>query len=30
MVNLERFIKAQEGVYERALNEIKYGKKMTH
>lgn len=27
---LERFIKAQDGVFERALDEIKSGKKRTH
>lgn len=30
MNNLDRFIKAQENTYYRALNEIKNGKKITH
>ena len=30
MDNLERFIKAQKQDYERALKEIKKGKKLTH
>jgi uncharacterized protein (DUF1810 family) len=29
-VNLERFVKAQEGVYPRALAELKAGRKQTH
>ncbi len=28
--NLERFVNAQEGVYERALAELKHGRKRTH
>jgi uncharacterized protein (DUF1810 family) len=28
--NLERFIKAQEGTYERAVEEVKHGKKTSH
>lgn len=30
MANLERFIKAQENLYNQALNEIKMGEKKTH
>ena len=30
MGNLDRFIKAQENIYIKALNEIKNGKKTTH
>ena len=29
-MNLERFVKAQEGVYPRALAELKAGRKQTH
>ena len=30
MFDLERFVKAQEGIYEKALEEIKNGRKETH